>query len=527
MRFMRNALLTVIVILVLAATSLWAITYWVKPHTFKIIAQKQLSNLTHQDSVFDGPITWRLLPRPGLHVTNVRIGNPEQTDTVYSLIVDHVLFNIQIKPLFRGQLVFDRLILDGFKLSINPDATPYDLSQKKQLASSQKKHRSHPSMVSIKSLLLTNGQKIVNHNPLDRSVLNHVRLEAWFPQSKHEQVPIQLKAMLTNTSQTLPLQTELSYQGLIRLTPNIKETSTSLINNLELDGQLTLQNIGFKKYEFSKANTHLVFNHKKLQLNPLTLSLYNGESIGQLTYQVDTKQLEFNQTGTTLNAEPVSQTLFGDKLHLKGTLDFSIHALVHLDEPSWLKKSNLNGNLTLRDGTLTYVNLKAITHEATQTIRDLATQNLNIIQETLKHLKPWNINDYSGNTPFELINLQYKTNNDGLLMYNLLLETKKLHLKGQGDLNLETHDVNAHLAANVLTHDPTTQAIQQLLVNGFPLKVNGKIDDLVVHVDSSMIRHLLSNGSLSKPLTQPLKLLQHHLKKLQSDSHDSKEATSE
>ena len=369
---------------------------------------------------------------------------------------------------------------------------------------------------------------ILTHHKTEHAVFNNVRLEAWFPQSKHDQVPIQLKAMLTDNSQTLPLQTELNYKGLIRLAPNTEETSNSLINNLELNGQLALQNIVLKHHEFTKANTHLVFNHQKLQLNPLTVSLYNGESIGQLSYQLDSKQLEFNQTGTSLNAEPVFRSLLGDTPpHITGKLDFSIHASAHLNEPSWLKKSKLNGSVTLRDGTLTYVNLKAITHEATQTILNLATQNLNIIQETLEHLKPWNINDYSGNTPFELINLQYKNDNDALLMYSLLLETKKLHIKGQGDLNLETNDVNARLMANISTADPTIQAIQQLLLHDFPLKVTGKLDNLAIHVDRSVIRNFLSNGLLPKQLTQPIKLLRDHLKPRHSDAHDSEEVTSE
>ncbi len=524
MRFMRNVLLTVIFTLVIAVASLWAVTYWIKPHTIKVIAQKQLSNLTHQKSTFDGAVTWRLFPRPGLHITNVHIGDLEKTDAVYSLLVENLLFNVQIMPLFQGQLIFDQVELDGFKLHINLDGTPFEPTQTKQRSS--KKPRSHPSRIALKSLLLTNGQILVTHHTTEHATFDHVRLEAWFPQTKHDPVPIQLKAMLTDDNPIVPLQTELSYKGIIRLTPNNEKTSDSLINNLELDGQLLLQNIVLKHYELTKANTHLVFSHNALKLNPLTLSLYNGESIGQLSYQIDTQELDFNQTGTSLTAEPVFQSLFGDKLpRVKGALDFSIHTLAHLNEPSWLKKSQLNGSVTLRNGTLSYIDLKAMTHAATQTLRNLASQNLNVIQETLAHLKPWNINDYSGNTPFDLINLQYKTNNDGFLLYSLLLETKKIHLKGQGDLNFETNDINARLSAKISSYDPTMLAIQQLLPQGFPLKVSGTIDNLAIHVDHSIIRKLLSNGLLSTPLTTPIKLIQHHLKQLQTDTTESAPVT--
>jgi uncharacterized protein involved in outer membrane biogenesis len=517
MKFIRNALLTVIFILILTVTSLWAITYWIKPHAFKVIAQKQLSSLTHQDSRFDGKISWRVFPRPGLHITNVRIGDPKKTDASYAFLVDNLLFNIQIMPLFRGQLVFDQLALDGFKLYVNLDAPPADATQKKQ-PSSKTKRRLHASRVALKSLLLTNGQMLITHHRTEHATFENVRLEAWFPRQKHEQVPIQLKAMLHTDNPISPLQTEISYKGLIRLAPNNEKTANTMINNLELDGQVVLQNIVLKHYEFTRANTHLVFNHNQLNLNPLTISLYNGESIGQLRYQLDTKQLEFNQTGTSLNAEPIFQHLLGDKPpHFKGTLDFSVHALAQLTEPSWLKKSKLNGSFTLKDGTLSYVDLKAITHEATQTIRNLITQNFNVIQDTLAHLKPWNMNDYLGNTAFELINLQFKTNNEHLLLYNLLLETKKMHLKGQGDYNFDTNNINAHLTAKISTYDPAMLAIQQVLVQGFPLTVSGTFDDLAIHVDRTAMGEVLTKGLLSDPLTTPIKLLHHHIKKLQPE----------
>jgi len=527
MKFFRNVLLIVFFLLTIVAASLWAVTYWIKPNTFKTIAQKQLSNLTQQNSTIEGHVSWKLFPKPGLHITNVRIGNPEQTDAVYASLVDHLLLNLQIIPLFQGRLVFDQLVLDGFKININLDEQPSAPPLKEKMLSTTK-HRSLPSRVALQSLLLTNGQIILTHHQTEHAVFDHVRLEAWFPQSKQQHVPIQFKATLSHDSQTLPLHAELNYKGLVRLAPNTEEASNSLINRLELDGQLALQDIILKHYESTKANTHLIFNHKKLQLNPLTLSLYKGESIGQLSYQLDTKQLEFNQTGTSLNAEPVLRNLLGDTPpHVTGVLDYSMHASAYLDDPSWLKKSKLNGSITLRDGTLTYVSLKKITHEATQTIRHLATQNLNTIQETLEHLKPWNINDYSGSTPFSLINLQYKANNDGFLIYNLLLETKKLQLKGQGNLNLETNEVDAHLKANISTTDPITQTVQQLLAHDFPLKVSGQLDKLAIHVDPSAIYALLSHDMLSNHLTKPIKLIQHHLKKLQHNTHHSKETTSE
>lgn len=538
MRFIRNVLVIVFITVAVTMASLWAITYWIKPNTFKVVAQKQLSQLTQQDSAIEGSVNWRIFPKPGLHITSVRIGNPKQTDAVYSLFVDNLLFNLQMMPLFRGQLVFDQLVLDGFTLRLNLDGTPpTHLTDHKKTAPNTK-HASHPSRVALKSLLLINGQIILTHHTTEHATLSHVRLEALFPKSKHENTPIQLKANVTNDSAISPFRTALNYKGLIRLASSTEESETTFLDKLELDGQLALENLFFKNHEITSANTHLVFNHKKLLLNPLTLTLYNGESVGQLSYALDSKQLDFNQTGTTLNAEPIFHDFLGTTPpNLTGALDYSIHVSTDLNQPSSVKKAKINGSLTLRDGILTYVNIKELTQDATKKIRSLAAQNLTAIasenlaaiQGTLEQLKPWNINDYSGNTPYQLINLQYKTDAHGLLLYSLLLETKKLHLKGDGDLNLETNDVNARLSANLITHDPTILTIQQLLPHGFPLLLKGKLDNLTIHADRSTIRSIITNGlSLPKHFETPVKLIRHHLKQLQPQAnHNTEDATSE
>ena len=112
MKFLRNILLVILLVLVTSAVSLWAITYFVQPNTFKLIAKKQLTSLTKQDSAIEGRVNWRIFPRPGLHLTHVRIGNLEQFEkkqSDYALSVDKLLLNLQIMPLFHGKLVFDQL----------------------------------------------------------------------------------------------------------------------------------------------------------------------------------------------------------------------------------------------------------------------------------------------------------------------------------------------------------------------------------------------------------------------------------
>ncbi len=506
MKFIKNAVLIVLFIFLTTLGVLWAVTAFIQPDTFRTIARKQLSSITQQDTTIEGNVSWRLFPRPGLNLTKVRIGNVEKPTKNYALNIDSVIFHLQLAPLFRGKIVFDKLILDGFILHIDPNnkdtekASPTKPTVSKQTTTALSTH------VALKSLLLTNG-KIILTDTKQKAILQNVRLETTLPEAQGELFPVQFKATIKRKPHaTFPLSGTVSYKGLTNLPP-LKNINTQL-EKLMLDGQVTLENLQAGEYTATKANAHILLRNGVLELNPLTLSLYNGESVGKLTYKINTQELIFNQTGTNLNAEPVFQSFFNiHPSRITGLLDLSVNASAKLDQADWHKKMKVNGNFTVHDGTLAYINLPALTAEAKQTILTLASQNIDRIQTTLEHLKPWNLNNYSGNTPFQLFNIQYQAKGDGLVDYNVLLETKKLNLKGQGHINIETRALDAHLTVYIITKDKTTQTIQHLLGQGFPLVVKGTLDDPLVNADRRAIRHIISNGALPKSLIKPLKKL--------------------
>ncbi len=511
MKFIRKALLIVLLLFVTTITALWAVTFFVQPDSIRLLAKKQLSTLTHQDSAIDGRINWRIFPRFGLHVTKVRIGSVEKTNEDYALQVENLLFHVKIIPIFHGKLVFDKLILDGFTLRINRDGNKVTPPPKPEKKKATKSKIFIPTRIALKSLLLTNG-KIIFSNKGEQVLLNQVRLEAKLPEDHREQFPIQLKATLENPTGQFNLQGTLSYKGLIKLPP--LDTESTQLENIELDGQTTLQNFHAGEYNITSANAHVFYRQGKLELNPLTLSLYNGESVGKLAYQFDTHELKLSQTGTGLNAEPVFKHVLDVRpSRLSGTLDFSLHANAKLSLPEWRRKMEVTGSFTVRNGALAYINIPAITKEATKTIHNIATENLELIQQSLDNLKPWNLNSYSGDTPFQLANFQYHAKGDGTLDYSLLLETKKLNLKGHGTLNLETDAIQAHVTAHITTKDKTMKAVQAFLGNSFPLRVTGTLQNPVLSADKRLIRHMISNNVLPKALVKPLKKLKKHIKK--------------
>lgn len=511
MKFIKRALLSVFLVLMTLITALWAVVHFTQADTLRLIAKKQLSALTKQDSAINGSISWRVFPRPGLEVTKVRIGNVEQDTSDYALAADDILFHLQLSPLLRGKLVFDKLMIDGLTLNVNFDksAPPDNHTEPTTAPAAKKATASAPSRVALKSLVLTNG-KITLKQQKEVLLLKNVRLEANLPDALNEAFPIQLKATLKKQTGSFPLSGTLNYKGLLTL-PRMPSTH---IENLMLNGQLTLHNLHAGEYDITKAHAHAFFREGKLELNPLTFKVYNGESVGQLQYLLKNSELTFHQTGTGLNAEPVFQHILDiTPSRLNGLLDFSIQARTQLNTPDFHKNMKATGNFTIHDGTLTSINLPAITKEATKTLRALATQNIEVIQQTLSQLKPWDVSNYSGSTPFKLLNLQYQTKGNGTMDYTVLLETKKLNLKGQGSLNLETKAINAHLVAHITSKDTTVQAVQLVLGHGFPLVVTGTLEHPFINADRPLIRRVMSTTEIPKQLIGPLKRFKNKMMK--------------
>lgn len=520
MKLIRTLLVFVILTSSLGIAALWVFTNFIEPDAFRNLAKKQLSSVTHLDSTIEGPVNWRIFPKPGLHVHKVRIGNIDEKQTDYGLQVGDLIFHLQFKPLLHGKLVFDKLIFNDFTLRVNFDSVktssksqplPEQKAQQNTKASTKKKSFMPSSRIALKSLLLSNG-KIILTQKEEVLTLKNVRIETLLPDVLQDEFPIQLKATISKPSGATPLSGVVAYKGLMTLpaldkTPNITE-------KVKVNGQLLLQDIKLGEYAISQANAHVFFKDDKLELNPLTLKLYQGESVGRLTYALKTSDLTFQQTGTGLNAEPVFQKLVDIRpSRLSGALDFSTQIKATLNQPNWHKKIKTNGSFTLKEGTISYIDIPQITKEATETIQALASRNIDNLQLVLEKLKPWSLSQYQGSTSFQLLNIKYHTDDNAFLHYQLMLETKKLHLKGQGSLQLETHALNARLKAHILTNDPSIQAAENLL-DGFPLVVTGTLEKPIIAPDKPLIRRLLTSGEVPRELLKTLKGLKQQIKHL-------------
>jgi len=482
--------------------AIWILTKTLKPTTVSYLVSKQLSTLTSQKIHIEGDVSWQLFPQPGIKISHIYIGNKENI-TSNSGFIDSLRLNLNAKTLLQGQLVFNELSIDGVTMNLYSN-TP---APQKTLDETPNKHpRSNPLKLAIDDLLLTNG-KITFHQGLNLITLNGLQMGAHQLNLKNEYFPLQIKAKLNASIADYKIKTSLKYNG------QAKIATSSNNKTVALDGQLLLQNTLLNALNIAKITTNVTTQNNDVFFNPLHLSLYQGESIGDLRYNVLSKKLEINQTATNLDAYQLLKDLLGKDL-LTGKLDASVHTITLLQNPNGISGTDGTGNISIKDGVLYFVDINQRIDEATQKIHALLAQtNLNVIQ-LLQPLFFTPSTSEKENTPFKLFSLQYHVTHGQFINDALLLDTDKLQLKGNGQTELNNGALQGRFLATLITNDKALNNIQQLLGGSFPLKLRGTLQHPQLVPDTEVINPIVSKYLLQNTLEQPVTQMKQGIKTL-------------
>ncbi|WP_347252338.1 AsmA family protein, partial [Legionella sp.] len=308
MKILKRLLAGIFVTLVITTLALWTLAKTIKPEMVKNYVSSQLSFLTQQESRIDGEISWQLFPRPAVKITQIQIGH-EQAQENYSAKLENLLFNLKITPLLRGKLVFNELIVDGFKIVVNPEATSSRVKTVKLKETNEEK-TSLADQFAIERFLLSHGQIIIQDN---QKQINLSGLQIGAEQFNLQRMafPLQFKTTLeVNAGQEKVLKTHINFRGRTSLSPVLFSNPLIALQNMPLDGQLSLQNTKLNHFRIAKISAHTKTKPGVLLLNPLTFDLYHGESVGDLHYEFASKKLILNQTGTNLDSAKLVHDLF-------------------------------------------------------------------------------------------------------------------------------------------------------------------------------------------------------------------------
>ncbi|KTD11264.1 AsmA family protein [Legionella jamestowniensis] len=514
MKFFKKLFIFFAVTLIVATVILWTLAKSISPAVVKDYVSAQLTLLTKQQSQVEGDISWQLFPRPGIKITRVTIGNDNKQND-YSVKLENLLFNLKITPLLRGKLVFSELNVNGFQLTINSDIKQ-PVAKKTALFSPQKD--SIAEQFAIENILLTHGEMLFKK---DKRIIQFSNLQIGAERFnlQKQSFPLQFKSQLTITADGKPsVRAHINFKGSTALSMKLFDNPLAAFQNTPLAGQLIIQDFKLNQFKVNKIRSTVKTKAGTLLLNPLTLNMYHGESVGDLSYEFATNKLVLNQTATNLNGSKLIYDLVEKKL-FRGNVDFSIHALANMDK-NWLETASGNGNLTIKDGVVESVNLNKVIDKTSNKINQLLSGKKNEVTDVLQLSQFDDPAFFKGHTNFKLLTIEYTLQNEKLLSNSLVLQTDKLQLKGDGELNLKDTNLDSHLQAKVSLTDPEVDKIQQLLGGNFPLLVKGNLRAPAVLPDLKIINPILTRFWLKETLTKPVKVFHKQLKTLLTNENN-------
>ncbi|BCA95944.1 hypothetical protein TUM19329_23050 [Legionella antarctica] len=320
MKLLGKIALTLLSLLLVTSIILWVLAKNINPETIKKLVGSQITTLTHKQSHIDGTISWQLFPRPGLKFSKIIIGDTKLNEE-YSLAIDTMLLNLKISPLLSGKFVFSQVNIDGLNARVNQNVTkpakPTD-----QLENSHTSKSTYGEQFAIERLLVSHGQIIINNNGYF-TVFKNLQIGVEHFNLQNIPFTVQVKTKLTEYNSNPLIKANINFKGRLNLAPSILNQLQNGIIQSAAEGQILLQNISLNQFVIKKISATLKTGKESIQLNPLTLSLYNGESIGNLDYGIAMKQFSLNQTATNLNGKQLMGILLGHEI-IHGGLDYSI-----------------------------------------------------------------------------------------------------------------------------------------------------------------------------------------------------------
>ncbi len=93
---------------------------------FKPRLVEHVRDLTGRELTLEGPVDWRLWPRPGLSVGTSRLGNPSGFDAGPFAELAAARFDLAWLPLLRREIRIDRLVLDEIAIHLERRADGHD-----------------------------------------------------------------------------------------------------------------------------------------------------------------------------------------------------------------------------------------------------------------------------------------------------------------------------------------------------------------------------------------------------------------
>lgn len=506
MKFSRKLLPPIILVTTTAIIVLWILFRSINPDSIKQYIITNLTAITSKPAHIEGQVSWHIFPQPGIKVDNIQVGDASDKENI-SLKLDSLFLNLKVMPLLRGKFVFSNIKVDGFILKINANSKTPFLIEKNYQNISQKKQVD--TQFIIERLLLSHGQ-IIFTKDTHLITLNDVQIGTEKINVQQQSFPFQFKSNIGYSNVNIPLSgAQIQFKGSSNLLTALANPSFTL-KSILANGQLIIQKAHLANFKISKISANTTFKNSVLNLSPLTVNLYQGESIGNLRYELSPQILDINLTASNLNSAKLTYDIFHKKL-LEGKLDLSLHTRTNFQKSTWQESSMGSGNLSMRDGSIKTINLDKVIDVTSKKIDNLLAgknANNNPAEELSSFENP---EFFKGTTPFALMTLKYRLENASLFSDAIYLQAKNVQIKGNSKFDLNSYLLESHLLTTIFLTQPKVAHIQQLLGGGFPIVISGTITNPLVSPDLKKIKPILTKYFLKNTLTKPVTQLKEQL----------------
>jgi uncharacterized protein involved in outer membrane biogenesis len=365
------------------------------------------------------------------------------------------------------------------------------------------------SRFAIDRFVLTHGQISISKSNQN---IKFTDLQMGFEKANLDRkpFPLYLKGLLTANHGSHTLKTSLNFKGRVSLPASLLSQLEKSLPQVRLEGQLAMSDTRINELKIDKTSANVQTENAVLILNPLTLNWYDGQSVGDLHWQLNSHSLELNQTATNLHGDHLLHDLTGYHL-VKGKLDYSIHLNLPLNNDI-VSAMTGKGHLTMKDGSLLNVNIPGLIEQTRAKLNGFLLSD-NPIKKLLQPGQ-FNKENPTGHTPFKLASIQYYIKNNQLTADSMILQTDRLQITGEGQLNLQDYAIQSRLQAAVASanDDDNLQVIQKMLGGSYPFYVQGTLYKPLFMPDLKVINAAVNQLFIKKTLSRPVKLLGDQLK---------------
>lgn len=481
------------------------ITAWVLATQATPLVKKQLEKigvvlLDNKPLTLKGKISWQILPRPAVKMYQIET-NEHHANTTF-LRIKSVHFKFNLRAFLQGQFVIEQIMLDGVQGRFA--ATSLFQRQSKTPSTQKSADFSLPPSFSVRNVLVQNAHIILVDGPKQLELRNvHATLETPLElRTKH--IPIQLKGDLRvlHAKKSI-VSSQVGFKGGIYLAAYQAKTPLNWPRRLSLQGLLDTKQSNVKNIRIDSLQSPLRFARERLHLGPFSAKLYRGESIGELSYDLQNGQLKINQTAQELSSSDLSQALLGEQI-LQGKLDSSFRLEIPTKTPAWLLKTRLSGNVNLKNATLHAFSLDKLIQSMEQNMQQLRHKAQSNKTDTGIQPPAFSKAKLDGQTQIDLLNISFVQEDALLDLSNMMLETKTVDITGRGQYHFSDQRLQGNMSAHLNGANGRLALLQNAMGGTIPLLLGGSLSDPSIRPDLKKINPVVTALWLKNAFEIPL-----------------------